>query len=92
MKSKDLEQLIENCEGLISERSDLALKKVAQTEKYQENYQEYSNLYEELIKKIDRIELERFANSIYALSDLENDYIYMQGFVDGIILKENLSK
>lgn len=60
-------------------RSNLVFKKVAKDQKYKENYKIYSNLYEDLIKRTDK-------------NDIENNYIYLQGFIDGILLRENLSE
>ena len=92
MKQKELEKLIESCEGLIEERSDIALKKVAEDSKYKKKYKEYSNLYEMLKNKLNNNDIENLTNSIYSLNDLECNYIYLQGFVDGILLRENLYK
>ena len=92
MKQKELEKFIESCECLIEERSDLAFKKVAKDSRYKEQYQAYSSLYEQLGKKLGENEVEKFANSIHLIGDLENNYIYLQGFIDGILLRENLSK
>ncbi len=92
MKPKELEKLIESCESLIEERSDIAFKKIAKDSKYKEKYQEYSNLYEMLINKLNNDDIENFANSIHSLNDLECNYVYLQGFIDGILLKENLYK
>ena len=90
MKQKELEKFIESCENLIEERSDIALKKAAKDSKYKEKYQEYSNLYEMLTNRLNNDDIEKFANSIYSLNDLEWNYIYLQGFIDGILLRENL--
>ena len=92
MKQKELEELIEDCEGLIEERADLAFKKASEDSKYKEKYQEYSNLYEMLINKLNNDDIENFANSIHTLNDLECNYVYLQGFIDGILLRENLYK
>lgn len=92
MKQKELEKLIESCEGLIEERSDLAFKKVSEDSRYKEKYQIYSNLHEKLSEKIGENEIEKFANSMTSINDLENNYIYLQGFIDGILLRENLYK
>lgn len=92
MKQKELEKLIESCKGLIEERSDIALKKVAEDSKYKKKYKEYSNLYEMLKNKLNNDDIENLTNSIYSLNDLECNYIYLQGFVDGILLRENLYK
>ena len=92
MKQKELEKLIESCEGLIEERSDIALKKVAEDSKYKKKYKEYSNLYEMLKNKLNNDDIENLTNSNYSLNDLECNYIYLQGFVDGILLRENLYK
>ena len=35
---------------------------------------------------------ERLTSSIYMLNDFENDYIYMQGLLDGILLRENFEE
>ena len=92
MKQKKFEKFIENCENFIEERSDLALKEVAKNSKYKEKYQAYSNIYDTLIKKIGENDLERLTSSIYMLNDFENDYIYMQGLLDGILLRENFEE
>lgn len=92
MKQKELERLIESCETLIEERSDIAFKKAARDSRYKEKYQEYSNLYEMLTNKLNNSDIKKLANSIYSLNDLECNYIYMQGFIDGILLRENLYK
>lgn len=92
MKQKELEQFIENCEELIGERSDLALKKVSKDSKYKEKYKKYSDLYEKLIKTTDKNNIENFAGTIHELNGIENNYMYLQGFVDGILLRENLVK
>ena len=90
MKQKEFEEFIENCESLIEERSDLAFKKVAKSKNYKERYEKYSELYELLANKIGIDEVEKFANSIHLLNDLESNYIYIQGFADGLLLRENL--
>lgn len=92
MKQKELEKLIESCESLIEGRSDIALKKASKDSKYKEKYQEYSNLYEMLKNKLNNDDIENLTNSIYSLNDLECNYIYLQGFIDGILLRENLYK
>ncbi len=90
MKQKELEQFIEDCKDLIAERSDLALKKVAQSKKYKEKYEEYIEIYELLSNKVASKEVEQLTNSIQLLNDVESNYIYMQGFADGMLLRENL--
>lgn len=92
MKQKELEKLIKSCESLIEERSDLAFKKAAEDSKYKNKYKEYSDLYEKLINKLNNDDIENFANSIHTLNDLECNYVYLQGFIDGILLRENLYK
>lgn len=92
MKQKDLEEFIENCEELIGERSGLALKKVSKDQKYKEKYKRYSDLYENLIKVTKKKDIENFAGTIHELNGIENNYIYLQGLVDGILLRENLAK
>ena len=42
------------------------------------------------MNKIGADEIEKFANSIHLLNDLENNYIYIQGLSDGLLLRENL--
>ncbi len=91
MKQKEFEKLMENCADLIEERSNLAVKKIYKNNTYKEKYQKYSNLYEELVNKLGKDEIEIFTSAIYSLNDMENDYIYMQGFVDGMLLRENLA-
>ena len=90
MKQKEFEEFIENCESLIEERSNLAFKKVAQSKNYKEKYKKYNELYELLVDKIGADEIEKFADSIHLLNDLENNYIYIQGLADGLLLRENL--
>ncbi len=89
MKQKEFEKLMENCADLIEERSNLAAKKIYNNNTYKEKYQKYSNLYEELVNKLGKDEIEIFTSAIYSLNDMENDY--MQGFVDGMLLRENLA-
>lgn len=74
----------------MKKESDIALKKVAEDSKYKKKYKEYSNLYEMLKNKLNNDDIENLTNSIYSLNDLECNYIYLQGFVDGILLRENL--
>lgn len=90
MNENDFENFVESCEELVNDRINLSINKVAKTIKYKEKYNIYSDLHKKLIEKYTIKEVENFASSIYAINDLENEYIYLQGFIDGILLRENL--
>ncbi len=92
MKQKELEELIADSENFIGERINLIFKKVSKDKNYKEKYEEYSNLCEDLSKIIDRSKIENLVGAIYDLNSVENNYIYLQGFIDGVLLRENFRK
>ena len=90
MEEKDFEQFMKDFESFIEDRSNIAFDKAVKNKKYKELYKKYEKQYEALIKKINVEEIDKFADFIHLLNSIENNYIYMQGFLDGILFKKNL--
>ena len=90
MEEKDFEQFMKDFESFIEDRSNIAFDKAVKNKKYKELYKKYEEQYEALIKKINVEEIDKFADFIHLLNNIENNYIYMQGFLDGILFKKNL--
>lgn len=90
MREKEFEIFIEDLGELINDRINMSINKLAKTNKYKKTYSKYSKLYEQLKKRCSVSEIENFSSIIYAINDLENTYIYLQGFLDGILLREQL--
>ncbi len=88
MNAKKFEKLIHNFEFLVDERMDTVLNKLKERKEYKEKYEKYSNLYDSLLKKYSRKDIEEFAGANIDLYNIENSYIYIQGLIDGIILKD----
>lgn len=88
MRTKDIEQLIEDCEGLIQCRSDLIFKKFSKTKRYKNEEEEYYKLRKELITIAPEDLVGKFENAMYDMNTTEVNYNYLQGFVDGVLLRE----
>lgn len=92
MNEKKLKELVKDCEGLIEGRVELILKKVAKMKEYKEKYSLYSRSFQELAGQIGEQRVEELTGALFSVNSMEVDYIYLQGLVDGILLRENLAK
>ncbi len=88
----ELEDFINSCEDLINDRIDIISEQISKNTSYKKKYYQYSKIYDELLKKNSLQDIEVLTNSIFEISDIENKYIYLKGFIDGILLREQFGK
>lgn len=69
-------------------RLEKVYKKVSKTEEYKKAYLSCKDLKQKLIKDNNENDIKEFEDSIYHLKGLDDEYIYLQGLLDGIKLKD----
>lgn len=92
MDEKELKELVKSCNSLIEERSELIIRKVANMKEYKQKYALYSKIFQDLVKEVGEKKVEELTGALFSVNSMEGDYIYLQGFVDGMLLRENLTR
>ena len=92
LEKKQFEQFLRDFQDVIDNRYMNVYTKLCKTKKYKDLTSVYNYAFKEVSKKCDRNTIEKFVETIYDISSLENQNLYMQGFIDGILFKENMQK
>jgi len=90
MNNKNLEKIINVCGDFVESRLEEGYKQYSKTQDYNKYQKEYSELRQILLKDISEDKLEQLENAIYKLNTIEVNYSYLQGFLDGTLLRETL--
>jgi len=84
MTKKEREELMKDYEDLACFRIDRLNAELREIEEYNEKYEIFSTMYENLISEYPNAEIEQFRDVMLDLCNMEDTYIFMQGFLDGI--------
>lgn len=91
MRLDNLEDFMSDSKELINERIDQAINVMSKTKEYKKVYEKFSNIFERL-KDEHGSDIEKLYDNTCSVKDLESEYIYMKGFVDGITIREHFGK
>lgn len=89
MKEKEFKQFLEDFNSVIEERCVLSFQKMKKTKEYKNKKDRYNIISNKILENCTIEDTEDFKNSIYDIQAIENTYVYIQGFIDGILLREN---
>ena len=80
----------ENNEFIMKRKNEICLELEKNNCEYKEMVDKHSNLYNSLIEKYKMEDIEELEGTCMEMYELENLYLYIQGFIDGITFKKNL--
>ena len=87
MNNDDFMELMEDYGDLAQNRIERGKEKVRNRQEYKNLYTKFRNCHDKLVHKYTEDEIDELLALVQDVNKLENTYMYMQGFFDGIILK-----
>lgn len=91
--SEEFKEFMEEYNSFVLQRKNEICCELEKNHKeYKEKLEEYSTLYDIMVRKYPMHEIEELEGICMESYEIENLYLYVQGFLDGIMLKNKFKK
>lgn len=86
--TREFDELMKDFYLLAESRIEKEMLTLKNQTKYKEKYEKFLNLYDIFAEKYKQEEIDQFIEAITEVNTLENTYMYIRGFKDGLLMKD----